>query len=342
MLFDFPCHFISQHRVQLGVLTVLTMTTLMSSTNSQLPKISYVKSIDVFLGTCFVMVFAALLEYAAVGYIGKRISMRKNRYQQIQRAVVEKRQKLLQTSASSTMEQQQQHQGTFRDTGTGAGVTGGRGVVMSSSGGWRPVNSPPSILKYRSCEELHSPLSGPYQLQQPPLGRHAVQHFFPPLTHPHAFHHPPPSHVVVQSQPQGSSSSTAPPPVPPPPPPSSLSHFATIRRQHSSSSSHHQHHHSSHPHSSHHHHHNVPSAVAASDEQQHHHRHHHHHPTTLSSSAIGASSSSHHYPIMSTTATVTTTGSGTTATRQSTLHRHHSLASSHPHHPQVRILCSLG
>lgn len=55
------------------------MTTLMSSTNSQLPKISYVKSIDVFLGTCFVMVFAALLEYAAVGYIGKRISMRKNR-----------------------------------------------------------------------------------------------------------------------------------------------------------------------------------------------------------------------------------------------------------------------
>ncbi|RWS31463.1 gamma-aminobutyric acid receptor subunit beta-like protein [Leptotrombidium deliense] len=42
-------------RVQLGVVTVLTMTTLMSSTNSQLPKISYVKSIDVFLGTCFVM-----------------------------------------------------------------------------------------------------------------------------------------------------------------------------------------------------------------------------------------------------------------------------------------------
>lgn len=43
-------------RVALGVTTVLTMTTLMSSTNSQLPKISYVKSIDVYLGTCFVMV----------------------------------------------------------------------------------------------------------------------------------------------------------------------------------------------------------------------------------------------------------------------------------------------
>lgn len=84
----------SPARVQLGVLTVLTMTTLMSSTNSQLPKISYVKSIDVFLGTCFVMVFAALLEYAAVGYIGKRISMRKNRFQQLAKAADEKRRRL--------------------------------------------------------------------------------------------------------------------------------------------------------------------------------------------------------------------------------------------------------
>lgn len=55
------------------------MTTLMSSTNAQLPKISYIKSIDVFLGTCFVMVFGSLLEYAIVGYLGKRISMRKSR-----------------------------------------------------------------------------------------------------------------------------------------------------------------------------------------------------------------------------------------------------------------------
>ncbi|ROT84944.1 ionotropic GABA receptor beta subunit 1b, partial [Penaeus vannamei] len=50
-------------RVSLGVTTVLTMTTLMSSTNAALPKISYVKSIDVYLGTCFVMVFASLLAY---------------------------------------------------------------------------------------------------------------------------------------------------------------------------------------------------------------------------------------------------------------------------------------
>lgn len=80
-------------RVALGVTTVLTMTTLMSSTNSQLPKISYIKSIDVYLGTCFVMVFASLLEYATVGYLGKRIAMRKSRFEQLTKLADEHRKK---------------------------------------------------------------------------------------------------------------------------------------------------------------------------------------------------------------------------------------------------------
>ena len=41
--------------------TVLTMTTLISSTNASLPKISYVKSIDAYLAFCFFMVFASLI-----------------------------------------------------------------------------------------------------------------------------------------------------------------------------------------------------------------------------------------------------------------------------------------
>lgn len=48
-------------RVGLGVTTVLTMTTLMASTNASLPKISYMKAIDVYLGFCFFMVFASLI-----------------------------------------------------------------------------------------------------------------------------------------------------------------------------------------------------------------------------------------------------------------------------------------
>jgi len=48
-------------RVGLGVTTVLTMTTLMTSTNAALPKVSYIKSIDVYLGACFFLVFTSLL-----------------------------------------------------------------------------------------------------------------------------------------------------------------------------------------------------------------------------------------------------------------------------------------
>lgn len=67
-------------RVALGITTVLTMTTLISSTNASLPKISYLKSIDVYLVTCFVMVFASLLEYAAVSYIAKRAQTHKGNH----------------------------------------------------------------------------------------------------------------------------------------------------------------------------------------------------------------------------------------------------------------------
>ena len=51
----------SHARVALTVTTVLTMTTLMTNTNESLPKISYVKAIDIYLFTAFIMVFAALI-----------------------------------------------------------------------------------------------------------------------------------------------------------------------------------------------------------------------------------------------------------------------------------------
>ena len=52
----------------LGITTVLTMTTISTGVRSSLPRISYVKAIDIYLVMCFLFVFAALLEYAAVNY----------------------------------------------------------------------------------------------------------------------------------------------------------------------------------------------------------------------------------------------------------------------------------
>jgi hypothetical protein len=51
-----------------GITTVLTMTTISTGVRSSLPRISYVKAIDIYLVMCFVFVFSALLEYAAVNY----------------------------------------------------------------------------------------------------------------------------------------------------------------------------------------------------------------------------------------------------------------------------------
>merc|ERR1719369_1865386 len=79
-------------RVGLGVTTVLTMTTLINSVNAALPKISYMKSIDIYLFVCFFMVFGALIEYACVGYTDKRIQLRKTRFFDTQKKMEERRQ----------------------------------------------------------------------------------------------------------------------------------------------------------------------------------------------------------------------------------------------------------
>ncbi|CAM9196168.1 unnamed protein product, partial [Lampetra fluviatilis] len=59
----------SAARVALGITTVLTMTTISTHLRETLPKIPYVKAIDVYLMGCFVFVFLALLEYALVNFI---------------------------------------------------------------------------------------------------------------------------------------------------------------------------------------------------------------------------------------------------------------------------------
>uniref|UniRef100_A0A3Q2YR06 Gamma-aminobutyric acid receptor subunit delta n=1 Tax=Hippocampus comes TaxID=109280 RepID=A0A3Q2YR06_HIPCM len=55
-------------RVSLGITTVLTMTTLMVSARSSLPRASAIKALDVYFWICYVFVFAALIEYAFAHY----------------------------------------------------------------------------------------------------------------------------------------------------------------------------------------------------------------------------------------------------------------------------------
>ena len=59
-------------RIGLGVTTVLTQTTLVTQTNANMPHISYMKSIDIYLEVCYAMVFLALIEYAIIGYLSHK------------------------------------------------------------------------------------------------------------------------------------------------------------------------------------------------------------------------------------------------------------------------------
>ncbi|XP_041359695.1 glycine receptor subunit alpha-3-like [Gigantopelta aegis] len=59
-------------RITLGVLTVLTMTTQSSGARASLPRVSYVKAIDVWMATCLFFVFASLLEFAYINVIARR------------------------------------------------------------------------------------------------------------------------------------------------------------------------------------------------------------------------------------------------------------------------------
>lgn len=59
-------------RISLGILTVLTLTTQRSAGMAALPKVSYIKAIDVWMASCLCFVFAALLEFAFVNVLDRR------------------------------------------------------------------------------------------------------------------------------------------------------------------------------------------------------------------------------------------------------------------------------
>lgn len=63
-------------RTSLGVTTVLMITTQTSNSRSSLPKVSYVKALDIWMATCLLFVFAALLEYAVVNFLSRQTKMK--------------------------------------------------------------------------------------------------------------------------------------------------------------------------------------------------------------------------------------------------------------------------
>ena len=59
-------------RVSLGLLTVLAMSTHSTGARASLPRVSYIKAIDVWLSVCQIFVFSSLIEFAFVNVYSRR------------------------------------------------------------------------------------------------------------------------------------------------------------------------------------------------------------------------------------------------------------------------------
>lgn len=58
----------SPARVALGIMTVLSMSTLGFGLRNDLPKVSHPTALDIYILSCFGFVFAAMVEYAVINY----------------------------------------------------------------------------------------------------------------------------------------------------------------------------------------------------------------------------------------------------------------------------------
>lgn len=65
------------------------MSTIITGVNASMPRVSYIKAVDIYLWVSFVFVFLSVLEYAAVNYLttvrdGKDRKLRERVQEQVQ------------------------------------------------------------------------------------------------------------------------------------------------------------------------------------------------------------------------------------------------------------------
>uniref|UniRef100_G3NIL0 Glycine receptor, alpha 3 n=1 Tax=Gasterosteus aculeatus aculeatus TaxID=481459 RepID=G3NIL0_GASAC len=120
-------------RVALGITTVLTMTTQSSGSRTSLPKVSYVKAIDIWMAVCLLFVFSALLEYAAVNFVSRqhkdllrfRRPPKKRLHLQDSEGEVDDNRRTSTAAVTSTPRSSKEAKGLANSTVTGPNAAGG-------------------------------------------------------------------------------------------------------------------------------------------------------------------------------------------------------------------------
>ena len=64
------------------------MSTIITGVNASMPRVSYIKAVDIYLWVSFVFVFLSVLEYAAVNYLTTVQERKERKPQEIGRAHV--------------------------------------------------------------------------------------------------------------------------------------------------------------------------------------------------------------------------------------------------------------
>jgi len=144
-------HEATSARVALGITTVLTMTTISTGVRSSLPRISYVKAIDIYLVMCFVFVFAALLEYAAVNYTYWGARAKKKKKEKKQKEKEQKELIVLQAAQTSSTASAAgggfQSQTSNSAGGVSAGAAQGQqGVPTNTAASTQTPGRPPASM----------------------------------------------------------------------------------------------------------------------------------------------------------------------------------------------------
>ena len=76
-------------RIGMGMTTLLTLTAMFGATRQNVPKVSYISYLDIWMLTCIIFVFGSMIEFTVVHHLHRRNnSVRANSVERLMRIII--------------------------------------------------------------------------------------------------------------------------------------------------------------------------------------------------------------------------------------------------------------